>query len=39
VWGGWQGGEVVAVVGVVLVPRELFENTLIVYGSVFTAVI
>ena len=29
----------VAVVAVVLVPSELSENTLTVYGSVFTAVI
>ena len=28
VCGGWQGGEVVAVVVMVLVPRELVENTL-----------
>ena len=29
----------VAVMAVVLVPSELSENTLTVYGSVFTAVI
>ena len=29
-WGGWQGGAVVAVVAAVLVPRELSENTLTV---------